>query len=307
MPNNAFRGTKTYRPWYLFRTILNQVNHRIARRNIGEYPQLAIYSFDNIGLVINLDGRYEADSLEALSQFLTTQLNIDTDTAVLDIGANIGNHSVFFSGIFNRVFAFEPNPQVYRLLSFNSEGSNIVPLNYGLSSENSLLTFAIDSVNLGGSKVLDRTSNSPAEDLGTITVEVRRLDDEVELRREVVSLIKIDVEGHEIEVLRGATDLIETARPVIVFEQGKDSISEGSSEVIDFLRRRNYGFFTIRSNFYLGRWLGARIISVVLRSIFGFRRDIVRTEYFETKFYEMIIAVPHDFTPGGFPSLDGQA
>ncbi|PRC60751.1 FkbM family methyltransferase, partial [Mycobacterium sp. ITM-2017-0098] len=40
---------------------------------------------------------------------------------------------------------------------------------------------------------------------------------------QVVSLIKIDVEGHELQVLEGAVELITAAQPIIVFEQGKDA------------------------------------------------------------------------------------
>ena len=292
MPDIAFRGAKTYRPWYLLRMILNQINHKIARRNIQQFPQLAIFSFDNIGLTINLEGRYERDILDALSRFLTQYLHIDTETAVLDVGANIGNHSVFFSEIFSKVYAFEPNPQAFYLLQYNSAGSNIVPLNYGLSSENSTVAFSIDPINLGGSKVIDGFSSPGTPGPNSIDIEVRRLDDNVEIKNQVVSLIKIDVEGHELHVLEGAVEFIRTSQPIIVFEQSKDAILEGTSRVIDFLRERNYRFFTIQSNFHLGRGYAAMFVSLLLRLIFGFRKEFVPTTHFTTKFYEMIIAVP---------------
>lgn len=292
MPNIAFRGNKTYQPWYVLRFILNQINHKIARRNVQKFPQLAIFSFDNIGLTINLEGRYESDILDALSRFLTQHLHVDANAAAIDVGANIGNHSVFFSEIFGKVYAFEPNPQAYYLLKYNSAGSNIVPLNYGLSNENSTLAFFIDRLNLGGSKVIDECTNPGTPNSNTIVIEVRRLDDDLQIKNQAISLIKIDVEGHELQVLKGAVKLIKAAQPVIVFEQGEHAISEGTSDVIDFLRERNYRFFTIQSNFHLGHGYAARFIALFLRLIFGFRKDIVSTDHFEKKFYEMIIAVP---------------
>ena len=273
MPVIEFHGTKTYRPWYFFRIILNQINHKVAGRNITEYPQLAIFSFDNIGLTINLEGRYEGDCLNALSQFLTQYLGIDTDTAVLDVGANIGNHSVFFSKIFSKVYAFEPNPQAFYLLQYNSAGSNIAPLNYGLSSENSTVAFSINPMNIGASRIVDECSNDGPQGAKSIGIKSRRLDDDLQFKNQKVSLIKIDVEGHELQVLEGAAKLIGAEQPIIVFEQSRDAICEGTSEVINFLRDRNYGFFTIQSNFYLGQGLMAMVTSLLLRLIFGFRKN----------------------------------
>ncbi|MFM8855790.1 MAG: FkbM family methyltransferase [Actinomycetota bacterium] len=291
MPEIVLQGSKSYRPAFLYRAALNRINHRIAKENLQHFPQLAIFAFDNIGLAINLEGRYESDCLEVLSQFLTERLRIDTNSTVLDIGANIGNHAVFFSRIFSKAYAFEPNPHVFRLLNLNSDGSNIVPLNYGLSNGNSTLAFEIDPTNLGASKVVTRDSMSQSR-RSTTTIEVRRLDEDPLIRNENVSPLKVDVEGHELEVLEGGADLIETARPVIVFEQGPETISDGSSPVIDFLRDRNYRFFTIQSNFYLGRRYPARLLALFMRMLFGFRKNVVSTDRFDSRFYPMIIGVP---------------
>ena len=43
----------------IFRTIINRINKSIARKNIMTYPQLVIFSFDHIGLALNVEGRYE--------------------------------------------------------------------------------------------------------------------------------------------------------------------------------------------------------------------------------------------------------
>lgn len=290
MSTITFRGPRAHRPWYLVNYLLNRANHRIASRNIGRFPQLAILSFDNIGLVINLEGRYESDALDTLARFITQKLDIDTNTTAVDVGANVGNHSVFFSEIFNKVVSFEPNPKVYNLLKYNSAGKNILPLNFGLSSEPSILNLSIDPKNIGASRILDQVANLKGSDM--VNVEVRRLDDVSELKDQVVSLIKIDVEGHELQVLQGAAELIQAARPIVVFEQGRDVIRDGTSEVIEFLRNKNYRFYTIRSNFYLGTGIAARSIALLLRLVFGFSKNIVSTTYFHTKFYDMIIAVP---------------
>lgn len=292
MSTTVFRGVKTYRPYHIQRILLKRWNKKIAKRNLQLYPQLAIFAFDNIGLQINLEGRYESDNLGALARFLTQHLAIDPNSTAIDVGANIGNHSVFFSEIFSKVLAYEPNPRVYSILAFNSAGMNIVPLNYGLSDENSTLAFSIDPVNLGGSKVLDGGAFAGASDLDTIEIEVRRLDEDPQVAGESISLIKIDVEGHELRVLEGAADIIRTERPIVIFEQSPDAIEHGTSDTINFLRGKSYNFFTIRRNFELGEGFVAKCTSLLLRMVFGFRQDIVGTTYFKKRFYHMIVAVP---------------
>ncbi|MDG4664234.1 FkbM family methyltransferase [Mycobacterium sp. 236(2023)] len=285
------RSPKTARAAYMQRLILNRLNHKIAAQNIDVYPQLAIFAFDNIGLTINIEGRYERDSLNALEHFLSQVLGVKTDAMAIDIGANIGNHSIFFGSIFSKVVAYEPNPATFSLLQHNCARSNITPRNYGLSSKKSMLAFRIDRGNIGASHIID-SSAAESDQEGTINIEVKRLDDEEIIANQPISLVKIDVEGHELDVLRGAVSTIDSARPVIVFEQGEEEIRDGTSAAIDFLRNKGYGFYTIENNFYLGRRLGARQLSFFLRILFGFRKIVRRTNFFEKRFYDMIIAVP---------------
>ena len=89
-------GPKFYRPAKAFYSVVNRINHRIAKRNLASFPQLAIFSFDHIGLCINNEGRYENIQLQLVEQFISEKLLNSSNSAMLDIGANIGNHSVFF-------------------------------------------------------------------------------------------------------------------------------------------------------------------------------------------------------------------
>lgn len=289
----VLRGHRVYRPWYLQGNILNRINQRIAKRNLKSFPRLAAFSFDNIALVINLEGRYEADSLNILARFLKECVDLDFESSAVDIGANIGNHSVFFAESFRTVLAFEPHPRIYELLRFNSFGRRIIPLNYGLSNAPSTRLLSVDQENLGASRILTGDADPQHEGSNYLRIEVCRLDDVPEiLEQQRISLVKIDVEGHELQVLEGAVNLIDRERPVIVFEQGADSISKGTSPAIDFLREKGYRLYTIRNNFYLGPKRVARYASFALRLILGYYKEIVPTSHFESRFYEMIIGVP---------------
>lgn len=290
MKNLVFSGERRYKPLRVFILCLNRVNHQISRKNIKHFPQIAIFSFDHIGLSVNLEGRYEAESLNLVKDFLMHIGDAIDKKSVLDIGANIGNHSVFFSNFFERVFAFEPNPRTYKLLEFNSTFKNITPLNFGLSDINGTLAFHINLTNVGGSRIVEGHADQSQENI--IEVEVKRLDDIDEIRKLRVGVIKIDVEGHELKVLKGAKDTIEKNKPIILFEQNAVEIVNGGSDVIEFLREIGYSFYIIRDRFYFGESVFSKIFALLMGTFFGFQKIIVKNSFFKQKFHEMIIAVP---------------
>ena len=97
---------------------------------------MAVFSSDHISHDINLDGIYEKDYLITLIKWLKSiQYNIFNGIAI-DIGANIGNHSVFFSKFFKKVYSFEPNPKTFELLKINAKlNNNIYVRKTGLSNK----------------------------------------------------------------------------------------------------------------------------------------------------------------------------
>ncbi|MDA8575413.1 FkbM family methyltransferase [Alphaproteobacteria bacterium] len=108
-----------------------------------------------------------------------------------------------------------------------------------------------------------------------------------------VSLIKLDIEGHEIYFLKGATATIKRDKPTILFEEGL--IDESSSSVvINYLRDLNYEFFTVSENFYFGDSNFQRLARYLLQDIFGIKARIVKTEKFSKRFHHLIIAKPKD-------------
>ena len=54
----------------ILKIILSYINNKIARKNIKDFPQLAIFSFDDIGLIINLEGRYENEILLLIEKLI---------------------------------------------------------------------------------------------------------------------------------------------------------------------------------------------------------------------------------------------
>jgi FkbM family methyltransferase len=155
--------------------------------------------------------RYEPYMAELLPQYLH-----QGDT-FLDIGANFGFWSLFAGRIVGpsgRVIACEPAPEVYRVLAQSSSRYKVVtPLHMGLGSRDAVVAFAAQGTSECSSFCREVTLNSqhwkPRVSVVDVPVTMRRVDsivEELELRPTVM---KIDVEGFELEVLKGARETLE--------------------------------------------------------------------------------------------------
>ena len=132
----------------------------------------------------------------------------------LDIGANVGNHALFAAKVLGaeRVIACEPNPKAYRILlsniALNDLGGVIQHIRFGLSNGVGLASIEepAHGMNLGGARLIE----------GDGPIELRRGDDL--FPSEDIGFIKVDVEGHELEVLNGLRDTIGRCRPNMLVE-----------------------------------------------------------------------------------------
>lgn len=150
---------------------------------------------------------------------------------LLDIGANIGNHTLLWSGIVgNRTIAVECEPGNLRRLARNIE------LN-GIEDKVRILPVAAFRRSAEGNVVVDNPANSGkarVEIAAGGTVALRAMDDVVD---EPVHVIKVDVEGLEVDVLMGARQLIERHRPLIVVE---GSTADDYAAIRDLLAASDY-------------------------------------------------------------------
>lgn len=100
--------------------ISNQIFELIKKRAI-QNEGLLIYSNDKMGAYIIWEGVAEKKLLDIIIR----NLNFDPKKySCLDVGANIGNHSVFFSKYFNKVISFEPQKEVFEVLKLNTSKKN---------------------------------------------------------------------------------------------------------------------------------------------------------------------------------------
>jgi len=139
---------------------------------------------------------------------------LEPNDTVIDAGANIGMFTFYAArktGENGQVFAFEPVPEVNKILSdslkYNIyQGKNIEVVSYALGSSNEDLTLSYQDDDLGGS-ALSKKSNF-------VKVPQITLDDFVKNRKiDKVDFIKMDIEGMEREVLKGASETIAKFKP----------------------------------------------------------------------------------------------
>lgn len=139
-------------------------------------------------------------------------------TTVVDVGANVGNHSVFYalSGA-GRVYPFEPNPRANALLRRTvaaNRGLEVIDLahaDHGVGAESAeLFPHTPGRRNLGSTRLAQQGRQ------GQPPVQVVALDS-VELHGRI-ALLKVDVEGMELGVLAGAAGLVAEHRPALAIE-----------------------------------------------------------------------------------------
>lgn len=181
-------------------------------------------------------------------------------STILDVGANVGNHSLFYATCTTArlIYPFEPNPDAYRLIK-KSIALNDAQDKFDLSYLGQAVGETRGTIYMGGEveNNLGATffTDHPQTD-GAATMQCFPLDD-LDIRGDV-SFIKIDVEGMEIPVLKGAASLIAKHRPSIAIEVNDRNevpfwqwVDEANYHVIDMiyesLHVRNYIMVARRS------------------------------------------------------------
>ncbi len=217
---------------------------------LKKFPNLACLVYDEVGLILSLFGRCEYDELKVLERKVFSKIDC-ANSSCLDIGANIGNHSVFFANFFSNIYSFEPYPDSYYLLKFNSKNfNNIKTFNFGASDvdENQYMYISSDTTMSRNTLFSDRVEPKKIDQIHPkkIKVELKNLDNLLkENKVKKISFIKIDIEGYEYKALIGLKNTIINDSPIIVLEQWTDEFDEikKTTKSIDFLKKNHYKFF----------------------------------------------------------------
>lgn len=171
--------------------------------------------------VVTYNNFFEFEYLELMSDF------IKKGDVVLDIGANIGNHSLYYADILGaQVHAFEGNPDVFPMLEENVSNSNVKIHKTLLGKEKGYAEISQEHEhNIGGTSFKTADTGFPVRTLDSFVDEIKRID-----------FIKIDVEGFEALVLQGGGNIIMKNKPLIAVEILPDKYDE----VIEILKNMGY-------------------------------------------------------------------
>lgn len=231
-------------------TIYNFLGIKIKRRRYAEYMIEQIYNnmrlpenifkFRNTffylpnypkchiqNKIYNDADFYEHIYLDKLSKYLPD------NAVIIDIGANIGNHSIYWGtqNSASKVYSFEAIKSTYDILFKNIElnqlNNIVIPFNIALSDENgNANSNGVSEYNIGSTSITKSTD-------GKI---ITKTLDSINLDTDRIDLIKIDVEGHEVNVLKGANETIKKYHPMIMIE----SFPEYFQEVNTILENHGY-------------------------------------------------------------------
>lgn len=147
----------------------------------------------------------------------------------IDIGAHDGDTCIDFVDKFKRVYAFEPNPESILKIP---DTIKKFPFALGNKREERVLTIPDNGDKYGS--IVRHVSG-----FKQYSVSVRTLDG---FEFKEVDLIKINVEGMELEVLEGSTHTLMNWRPVVLFE------NNDSDKLVDFFKEINYNIEVYKSD-----------------------------------------------------------
>ena len=141
----------------------------------------------------------------------------DARRTSIDVGANKGVYIYWLARYSRHVYAFEPNPKIFRILKAGAgraPGVTVSPVALSDTSGRDVLRVPRNESGYSNQRATLH-DGIPGAFYAELEVETRRLDDE---RIDDVGFIKIDVEGYEFAVLDGAAETIRRDRPVLLIE-----------------------------------------------------------------------------------------
>ena len=182
----------------------------------------------------------------------------DKSKSAVDVGVYRGVYSYKLSKEFKHVYAFEPNPLIYPFLKRNLTKiiKNLTLSNFALSNDagitnlkipirsKSIFKGNVEEIYKLGLATIHKKNNF--NNYESVKVTKTKLDDH--LQNVNIGFIKIDVEGHEKEVIEGARNLITKYKPILLVEIEEKHNKKPVLETINFINQFGYSAFFCKNS-----------------------------------------------------------
>lgn len=197
-------------------------------------------------------GYYEPKVTKLIKKYL------NSGDVAIDVGANVGIHTLIMSKNVGtgRVLAFEPQLDILKRLKSNidlNDIKNIEVSSLALSNkekEKVLYTHNNSFYNKGESSFYKEHANGKFSN--KINVKVSTIDQVIKSKNiKSISLIKIDTEGEDLNIIRGAKETLNNFNPCIIFEYEKSSWSLANNTLKDaykFFKKLGYNLYKVNNN-----------------------------------------------------------
>ncbi|HMG83611.1 MAG TPA: FkbM family methyltransferase [Ferruginibacter sp.] len=187
---------------------------------------------------------YELNNINFLNNYLLQGMT------VIDVGAHIGALSIIMAekvGPTGKVISFEPTPSTFVLLqktiAINKKKDIITPIQKAIADKEGKAEFYITELDANNSNSLSNNKRKEHKEY-TIAIDLVSIDDvKKELNLRTIDLIKVDAEGAEFAVLKGAVNVMKINKPKVILALHPASINNFGntlSEIWDFITNMDY-------------------------------------------------------------------
>jgi FkbM family methyltransferase len=210
----AARVLSSRKPNWCLRRIASEINYRIpVDARLANGMTIRVVWVDSVGAEICTEGCYESETFELMRRIL------EPGMVFFDIGAHVGQYTLLAAGVRVSVHAFEPDPETFPILAYNigkNDLKEVCANPLALSRHTgSVEVCSGPADNIGSSFIRPFSSESHRNQIPCMSL------DEYVSRNQIsrVDLVKIDVEGAELQVLEGAREtLSKPHRPKLIVE-----------------------------------------------------------------------------------------
>lgn len=164
--------------------------------------------------IMPADGRYQFENLKTAVRYCKTR------RTVIDGGAHIGTWAKVFAEMFGRVIAFEPSADTFECLRHNVQAKNVEFRQQAIGRKPGRVRMTLEGFD-GTLREKNAGSRYAVEggDVERIAIDSLDLAD--------LDLLKMDIEGSEVDALHGAKETLKRCRPVVLFENKAEWLRHG--------------------------------------------------------------------------------